>query len=321
MKINIHAQAIIGPVVLFLLLVSCSSSQTKDPTSHPDSEAALPTMPTLTTIPPTKKVFIPTPTPNASLSSQPQIEVIRDIPYTSQLKLDVYKPHEPGPWPVVIALHGGGQNKELFNLFSKRIAQLGAVVFTPTWRSSEPKGEQITRDIIIAGWEDAACVLRFARAKSVDYDGNPARMVVVGYSGGGTAGAVMALAGDDFDGDCLVSGISSFPDVFVGVDGAYDLVECCIPESLYSKASPEDWDLIVPYTYIDRQPIHSEIKFDLIVGGTAELVKMAETFNQRLTVAGYESNLTQFPGLDHGEIVSLPLPELFGIIKDALFPK
>jgi acetyl esterase/lipase len=321
MKINIHAQAIIGPVVLLLLLVSCSSSQSNDPTSHPRPETAYPSIPSFTTTPPAKKVVISTPTPPVLSLLKPQIEIIRDIPYTSQLKLDVYKPDKPGPWPVVVALHGGGQNKELFNVFSKRIAQLGAVVFSPTWRSSEPQGEQITREIIIAGWEDAACVLRFARAKSVDYDGDPARMVVVGYSGGGTAGAVMALAGDDFDGDCLVSGISSFPDVFVGVDGAYDLVECCIPESLYSKASPEDWDLIVPYTYIDRQPIHSEIKFHLIVGGTAELVEMAETFNQRLTLAGYESNLTQFPGLDHGEIVSLPLPELFGIIKDALFPK
>lgn len=77
------------------------------------------------------------------------------------------------------------------------------MVITPTYRSSKPQGEQITREIITAGWQDAACALRFARAKAADYGGDPARVIVVGYSGGGTAGAVMALAGDDFDGDCL----------------------------------------------------------------------------------------------------------------------
>jgi len=47
---------------------------------------------------------------------------------------------------------------------------------------------------------------------------------------------------------------------------------------------------------------------------------MVETFNKKLMAAGYETTLTQFPGVDHGAIVSLPLSELFGVIKDALHP-
>lgn len=117
-----------------------------------------------------------------------------------------------------------------------------------------------------------------------------------------------------------MSGFSSFPDAFVGVDGTYDIVKCCVSESLYAKASPEDWDLLVPNTYIDRQPIQPEIKFHLIVGGTAEIAEMAETFNKKLMASGYETTLTQFTGVDHGAIVSLPLPELFGVIEDALHP-
>lgn len=117
-----------------------------------------------------------------------------------------------------------------------------------------------------------------------------------------------------------MSGFPAFPDAFVGVDGAYDLVNCCIPEDLYARAAPGDWDLIVPYTYIDRQPIRSEVKFHLIVGSTAELVEMAETFNNKLVAAGYGTTLTQFPGVDHGAIVSLPLPKLFSVIEDALHP-
>ena len=47
---------------------------------------------------------------------------------------------------------------------------------------------------------------------------------------------------------------------------------------------------------------------------------MAETFNKKLMAAGYETTLTQFPGVDHDAILSLPLPELFGVIEDALHP-
>ncbi len=311
---------IIGLLLTLILLIGCSSPQDSKPTSLTTIVPPPVLTPTSTSISPTQTMVSPNTTPTDLPPQQIQIEVTRDIPYTSQLKLDVYKPVKPGPWPVVVALHGGGQNKELFNVFSKRIAELGAVVFTPSWRGSEPQGDQITRELIVGGWEDAACSIRFARANGSAYGGDPGRIVVVGYSGGGTSGAVMALAGDDFDGDCLVNEGSAFPDAFVGVDGAYDLIKCCIPESIYTKASPEVWELIVPYTYIDRRPIRSETEFHLIVGGTAELAEMAETFYKELTATGYETTLTQFPALDHGQIVSLPLPELFGIVKNALNP-
>jgi acetyl esterase/lipase len=320
MKHKANLSRIIGLKMVFILLVSCNSTQSSASTSLPPNDSPLPPKPTFTVIPPTKTPVSPIATSTASTPTQSPIEVFRDIPYTSQLKLDIYKPSEAGPWPVVVALHGGGQSKELFNVFSKRIAQLGAVVFTPTWRSGEPQGEQITREIIIAGWEDAACSLRFAKVKGLDYDGDPERLTVVGYSGGGTAGSVMALVGDDFDGDCLEGGLSALPDAFIGVDGAYDLIKCCIPDDLYAKGSPGDWELIVPYTYLDRQPVHAKIRFYLIVGGTPELVEMAETFNDALESAGFTSTLAQFPNLDHGQIVSLDHPDLFAIIEDALYP-
>lgn len=87
-----------------------------------------------------------------------------------------------------------------------------------------------------------------------------------------------------------------------------------------AEVSPEDWDLLVPNTYIDRQPTHKEIKFHLIVGGDEELVEMVEIINKKLMAAEYETTRTQFPGVDHGAIVILPLPELSGVIEDAQHP-
>lgn len=320
MSHSVKPSRIIGLITVLIFLISCTPTQSTVSTSYSQTETS-PTgnnNPTLSL--PVNTESSPKPTPTEFSSKPVQIEVIMDIPYTDQLNLDVYMPSDPGPWPVVVALHGGGQSKEFLNIFSKRIAELGAVVFTPTWRSSEPQGDPLTRDIIIAGDEDAACALRFARAKAADFHGNPARVVVVGYSGGGTAGAVMALAGDDFNGDCLVSGFSATPDAFVGIDGAYDLVNCCVPDDLYRSGSPEDWELIVPFTYLDRQPAQPMIDFHLIVGGTPELVAMAEAFNEGLEAAGFIASITHFPALDHGQIVSLNHSDLFAIIENALYP-
>ena len=47
---------------------------------------------------------------------------------------------------------------------------------------------------------------------------------------------------------------------------------------------------------------------------------MTENFNKKLMATGYESTLNQFRGVDHGALVSLPLPELFGVIEDSLHP-
>lgn len=318
--LNKKYSPVFGLITILLFLGACSSNPASIPSPSPviDQGVSLqtetaPVFPSQPSTPPA--------TPTASTTPAAiEIEIINDIPYTSQMKLDIYKPTGAGPWPVVVALHGGGQSKELFNLFSNRIANIGAVVFTPTWHSSEPQGDPLTREIIIKGDEDAACAVRFAREKAAEFGGDASRIVLVGYSGGGTAGGVMALAGDDFHGDCLVSTGSAFPDAFVGVDGAYDLVKCCVPEDLYVKAAPEDWELMVPYTYLDRQPINKERSFHLIVGETVELVEMAEYFHNQLKELGYRTTLTKFPTLDHGEIVSVPFAELFNVIQGALYP-
>src|SRR5512143_1169156 len=39
------------------------------------------------------------------------ISTTRDLPYTSKLPMDVYAPTSAGDWPIVILLHGAGQDK------------------------------------------------------------------------------------------------------------------------------------------------------------------------------------------------------------------
>ncbi len=107
--------------------------------------------------------FAPTPVALALIESL-------DIPYTSERALDVYAPQQKGDWPVVVFLHGGSLRKDSIKGVSRVIAGRGAVVFAPTWHSSESnildaQGEPL-------GFNDAACAVRFARAKATEYGGD-----------------------------------------------------------------------------------------------------------------------------------------------------
>ena len=157
----------------------------------------------------------------------------------------------------------------------------------------------------------------FRASQSAGIGGDPSRVIVVGYSAGGTFGATMALAGDDFEGDCQVSGVSAYPDAFVGLDGAYDIIKE-IPEYYYQLASPEEWKVMSPFTYVNRQPIRKDVKFYIMVGYTEVLVEYAQKFYEALKAAGYTTTLTQLPGVGHTQIPDPKREEVMRTIVEAM---
>jgi acetyl esterase/lipase len=237
------------------------------------------------------------------------VEETLNVPYAGTRPLDIFAPAEPGPWPVVVLLHGGdgGSPVALWTLGSALAGQ-GAVVFIPSYHASKPPLDSITD-----GWEEAACAIRFARARAADYGGDPSWVVVGGHSAGGTAGAVMMLAGDDFvDDDCLVQEGTAVPDAFVGIDGAYDILHF-IPEDELAQA-PGEWALLSPYTYLDSRPIPPDYPIYLIVSEEDELIGMGREFQAALTAAGHDVPLVIAPSYGHNSIVGDPAPEVVQII-------
>jgi acetyl esterase/lipase len=189
-------------------------------------------------------------------------------------------------------LHGGRVDKELARGLGRALAAQGAVVFIPEYQSYEPPADRITK-----GPEDAACALRLARAKGVDFGGDPNRVILVGHSAGGAFGALVALAGDEYHGDCLVTGETALPDLFIGLDGAYDILRYT-PESRLREAPPEQWLRISPYATIGIAPLRPDLSFHLFVGLEEGLLQDAQAFRDALHGAGYHVSLTQFPGVD-----------------------
>jgi acetyl esterase/lipase len=245
---------------------------------------------------PQPAVFTPEPTVVfAPIATGPlAVETTEDLPYTSERSLDVYAPTEGGPWPVVVALHGGSLTKTSLKGLSLAIAERGAVVFTPTWHSSVP-----SPDAVALGWEDAACAVRYARVNAASYGGNPSRLILVGHSAGGPAGVVTLLGGEAMKGDCLVENVSARADGFVGLDGAYD-----IPSTTLKAASEKAWAKIDPFAYIGKVTPRADVEFVLFVGLEDELMLNAEKLQSALATAGYRVSLTRLPGKDHMTMAS-----------------
>jgi acetyl esterase/lipase len=237
------------------------------------------------------------------------VEEMHNVPYTGTRPLDIFAPAEPGPWPVVVLLHGGDGGAPIFLwALGGALAGQGAVVFIPSYHASKPPLDSITD-----GWEEAACAIRFARAMAADYGGDPSRVVLAGHSGGGAAGAVMMLAGDEFvDEDCLVQEGTAVPDAFVGIDGAYDILQL-IPEDELAHA-PDEWARISPYNYIDSHPIPPDYPIYLIVSEEDELIGMGRDFQAALAAAGHDVPLVIAPGYGHNTIAEDPAPEVVQII-------
>lgn len=317
---------ILSGLLTMFFVVACSNltatpkvveSETSGvPSAVPTAQApAAPTplLPATPTYQPTPDM--PTPTLSALLDRHLETNVARDIAYTSEQKMDIYSPITPGDWPIVVVLHGGNSTKSEVQGISQAIAQRGAVVFAPQYRSSEPL---LPSDTITQGPEDAACAVRFARAKAAGYGTKPTpRLILVGHSAGGAIGMTVMLAGDDFKGDCLVNEGSALPDAFVGLDGAYDILPLNSPDNL-RKAPMEQWRLLTPFSYVDRKPIRQNVSFYLLCGVEDGLRQMGLRMHQALQAAGYPSYLAFLPGVGHGSMASASTKPVLSVILEAM---
>lgn len=254
-------------------------------------------------------------TPEAEPTGGLEITVTERVPYTSELTTDVYAPTEPGPWPVVVMLHGTvavrpvEQRREGLAPVAEAVSSQGAVVYNTSWRSS---GESSPRESA----EDAACAVRFARATAQEYGGDPGRLVLMGHSAGGAVAMVIALAGDDFEGDCVVSGVSALPHAYVGVAASYDPEKTPGDARLPLKeAHPKLYRALNPVMHLGENP---ELVVRIVHGQIDDInpAEAAMSFHQVLRDAGYEAEITVLDGIGHLSIIQTSFPEAFSTTVD-----
>jgi len=273
--------------MLLLLAAACTESVVP-PTSSPVSSSST--------------TSSSTPSPSTTLIETEYTTVTR-VPFTELLVLDVYQPSGTGPWPIAVLVHGGGwvggERADIADL-AALLATEGLVVYNISYRTIALGGSYPST------FEDIACGVRFARATAGEYEGDGSSVALIGYSAGAHLSAVVALAGDEFAGDCRAEGGSALPDAFVGLAGPYDSDEfspLLIPffgGSLIE--SGEAWAAGNPYSYVDRR---TELPIHLLQGTADGTVPQRFTieFATALETAGHVIDLTVVDGAGHRDMV------------------
>ena len=203
-----------------------------------------------------------------------------------RVPLDVLAPSGAEDLPTVVLFNGGGK------LFPERryqaplaaaLAERGAVVFLTAYRGITTMNSD--RDSI----SDARCAIRYARAHTAEYGGDPDRLLVVGHSQGGFLGVDIATHSEEEAAGCLADG-SAVPDGVVGLGSPrpslYGLTDSGLPIWLYS--------------------------------GSEDTVGHADLYSQILRDAGFDAIGEVFEGVTHDEITDpAAVPDIVDRVMEA----
>ncbi len=188
---------------------------------------------------------------------------------------------EWGTWPIVFATHGRGGSGDGLAATAAELASHGAVVFAPTYRSTE--GQYIEQDL--------ECAYRYVMSIAQDYGGDLDHPVT---SFGHSLGASMALFG----------GLS---EAAYGPGGTYDACFSGVPRS----------DVIVAVAGCHYEYEGEQFPFDMtgfsnmdadvvLVAGTDDDVCelwQSQDATEELQAAGYDARLVEIDGGNHANVV------------------
>jgi acetyl esterase/lipase len=121
-----------------------------------------------------------------------------DIEYSKaggeSLRLDASIPEGKGPFPIAILIHGGGwgggDKAADFGALSKPLTDAGIAWFSINYRLAPPHPWP-------ACFEDIQSAIRWIRTNAANYNVDPKRIALVGYSAGGQLAALAAIRTDE----------------------------------------------------------------------------------------------------------------------------
>ena len=117
-------------------------------------------------------------------------DLVYASPNSGDLALDLYRPANPGPHPVVIVVHGGGWergDRRMERPFAKQLAARGLAAAPVTYRLG-------TAGRFPNALYDLESAVRWLRAHAARHDLDPARVGAVGGSAGGHLVALLGVS-------------------------------------------------------------------------------------------------------------------------------
>lgn len=218
---------------------------------------------------------------------------------------DLYLPKGSGPFPALVAVHGGGWVQGVrgaFQFWGPHLAARGYAMFAISYRLAKTGAKTFPHAV-----QDVLAAIQFVRGKATEINVAPERIGVFGMSAGGNLGALAALGGRSplfaggYPQDPFAS-VSSEVKAFAGIYGVYDVAEMW---GKYNLQSPKDNNIEkfvgVPLPenrqlYFDASPIsyavtaNNKVAVHLSVGTEDDLVDRkanTDAFALALKQAGF----------------------------------
>lgn len=230
---------------------------------------------------------------------------------------DYYAPPGTGPYPALVAVHGGGWQlgtAESYQYWGSYLAHRGYVLFAMNYRLVRG-----TKNRYPAAVHDTRAAVQFLRSQAAALKVDPDRLGYMGDSAGAHLAALVALAGDSppFAGaypDDPYASVPTHVKVVVGIYGAYDLLAQWhhdqltrprdhITERFLGKSPMESKHLfyeVSPLTYTTIDKNHTAF---LVVWGTEDDIadprSQSEVFVTALKQAGFFVRTVIVPGAPH----------------------
>ncbi len=230
---------------------------------------------------------------------------------------DLYLPKGPGPFPVLVGVHGGGWVQGMrgqFQHWGRYLPARGIALFAISYRFATAKQKTFPHAV-----QDVLAAIQFVRGNAKEFRLAPDRVGIFGHSAGGNIGALAALGGrrplfaNGYPNDPH-AGESTEVKVFAGVYGVYDVAEMW---QKYNLQSPHQnniaWFLGAPLPenrqlYFDASPINyaitanNKVAVHLSVGTEDDLVDRkanTDAFVLALKQAGFFVRTTILQGAPH----------------------
>jgi len=216
---------------------------------------------------------------------------------------DLYLPAGAGPFPALVAAHGGGWQagaRSAFQYWGPYLAARGYALFAMSYRLAK-KGQKMFPQAVT----DVRAGVQFVRGSAGKFRLDPARIGLFGASAGAHLAALAALGADKFKDaypNDTHAAVSAKVKAFVGVYGVYDLVEMW---QRYQLQSPRENNIENfmgcapmddPQRYFDASPVNyatfanKQIGVFLAVGTEDDLVNrcaQTDAFLLRLKQANF----------------------------------
>src|SRR5215831_2971115 len=141
---------------------------------------------------------------------------------------DLYLPAGAGPYPALVAVHGGGWQagaRNAFQYWGPYLAERGYVLLAISYRLAK-KGQKMFPQAV----NDVLAAVQFVRGSAGQIKVDPERIGLFGASAGAHLSALAALGGSNpmFKGaypQDAHAGVSTKVKALIGVYGVYDLVQ------------------------------------------------------------------------------------------------